>query len=425
MSIKIEVELGFHWNQLKIINDKSKVKVIAKGRRFGITRGLAKYCIERMIEKKIMVLWVDTTYSNIQRYYDRYFLPELKQLPKRFWKYNMSRSELKIIYSILDLRSADRPENLEGFGYNLIMMNEAGIILQNEKLWNESIRPMAIDFDAEIIIAGTPKGKRNKKGEKHLFYELYERGLKKDTSHSLGMTNNWRSFQFSSYDNPLLSKKDIDELAKEISPQLRDQEIFGKFVDYQNESIIKRDWWLYFKEIDISKEKLLGVFQSWDCAFKKNEENDYSVCTTWKVTENKFYLIDLFRERLEFPELKRKAVELYEKFNPREILIEDKASGQSLIQELKRETRLPIREVQATRDKVARVHSITPLIESGKVLLMDHETASIIINECEEFPISEHDDIVDSISQFLNYAKSFANSFEPIILKRIERKRFY
>jgi predicted phage terminase large subunit-like protein len=332
---------------------------------------------------------------------------------------------------------------MEGFGYDLIILNEAGIILRNEKLWNETIRPMALDFDADLIIGGTPKGKRNKRGEKHLFCELFEKGNGKSANSTAdrretedGRDNKWKSFCFSSYDNPLIKKEVIDEFVSEVSPQLRDQEIFGKFVDYSNESIIKRDWWRHSRQKDGGQDsdvlnnnkKSFGIFQSWDTAFKINEENDYSVCTTWKIFENGFYLIDLFRERFEFPELKRKVVELHEKFLPREILIEDHASGQSLIQELRRETRLPIKPIKKDKDKISYVHAITPLIEAGKVILSGNvksETADVMINECEEFPNSEHDDIVDSISQFLNYAKNFKSSFEEIVTKKVQRKKFY
>jgi predicted phage terminase large subunit-like protein len=153
--------------------------------------------------------------------------------------------------------------------------------------------------------------------------------------------------------------------------------------------------------------------QSWDTAFKKNEENDYSVCTTWKVADNGYYLIDLWRGRVEFPELKRKAIELNERFRPNEILIEDKASGQSLIQELLRETRLPIKPIKVSTDKISRVHAITPLIEAGKVFLIQDarsEMLEAVLSECEDFPNGEFDDVVDSISQFLNNEKE---KYEP------------
>lgn len=433
----IKLEIGYHKNQRKIFFESdARYKVIAKGRRFGLTKGFAHYVIENMLDGKTPILWMDTTYSNIERYVERYFFPILKQLPKNLWKYRANRSDLKIMNSVCDFRSADKPENIEGFGYSLIVLNEAGIILKNRRLWEESIRPMILDYKADVLIGGTPKGKMNKgKNEKHLFFELFERGERGDPSLTLRMEKyEWKSFNFSSYDNPLIDKYEIDEMAKEISPMLRDQEIYGKFVDGSSTGIIKRDWWKYYTKDELEKLRFIKRVQSWDTAFKKNEENDFSVCTTWEIRQNGFYLIDLWRGRVEFPELKKTVEKLFNDFKPNEVLIEDKASGQSLIQELQRETRIPIKAIKVNADKIARVHAITPLIESGRVLLPapsvsppkgENGWVDLLLNECEEFPNSEFDDVVDSISQFLNEAKIInAGNVESIMhLERRKNKR--
>lgn len=400
MERKIKIELSYHEKQQKIFfKSKARYKIIAKGRRFGLTKGFANYVIENMIKKVSPVLWIDTIYGNIERYVERYFIPELQNLPNGFWNYRKNRNELKILDSVCDFRSADKPENIEGFGYALIIINEAGIVLKNKNLWNESIRPMVLDYKADVLIGGTPKGKRNKRtGETHLFYELSQKAQSKN--------KDWEFFNFSSYDNPILDPKEIKELEDDISVVLRDQEIYGLFVDNKTHSIIKSEWWNYYKGKEYQFEKIIGIYQSWDTAFKTKEENDYSVCTTWIITKNKYYLIDMFRERLEFPDLKRKAIEIYEKYNPHEIWIEDKASGQSLIQELNRETRLPIKPIKITKDKIERVNAITPLIESGKIYLPENkEWLQTFIRETEDFPDGEFDDIVDSVSQFLITAK--------------------
>jgi len=141
--------------------------------------------------------------------------------------WNKSRNEIKLITekeAIIDFRSADRPENIEGFGYNLIIINEAGIILKNENLWLESIRPMMLDYKADAIIGGTPKGKKYK-GKEHLFYRLFKKSTEVPTDlfpKNGEKVTNWKSYNYSSYDNPMLDKAEIDELASEISPALRD-----------------------------------------------------------------------------------------------------------------------------------------------------------------------------------------------------------
>jgi len=327
----------------------------------------------------------------------------LIQIPKDLWNYNRSNNILTLNGVYCDLRSADKPENIEGFGYKLIILNEAGIILKNERLWNESIRPMVLDYKADVLIGGTPKGKKTKNGEEHLFYTLYKKGKNNKEE---GEKSNWMSFDFKTYDNPLLDIEEIDELASDISPVLRDQEIFGMFVDKETHSIVKREWWGYYRGTEYLSEHKRGIIQSWDTAFKKNEENDFSVCTTWIITNRAYYLIDLFRDRIEFPDLKRKVKELYDKYLPNSVWIEDKASGQSLIQELQRETRIAIKPIQTTNDKISRVHIVTPIIENKKVLLpFSASWLEMFIREFEEFPNGQFDDIVDSTVQFLNEAK--------------------
>ena len=432
--LDLNLPIQFHNNQRKIFFDStSRYKIIAKGRRFGLTRGFANYAIINAAKKVTPILWVDTIYGNIERYYERYFIPALKSLPKASYNYSKRNNQLYIFSSIIDFRSADRPENFEGFGYRLVFINEAGIVLKNRRLWTESILPMTIEYKAFVLIGGTPKGKYTKKNERHLFYDLYLRGSqdkekrekKQETqsdkklilwdapknaeSNETGSNRVWESFNFSSYDNNMLDPEEIKEVENEIPPYLRDQEIYGKFVEQNQVGIIKREWWKFYDESQLNYEKANNpyrIIQSWDTAFKANEENDYSVCTTWLINKNGFYLIDMYRGHLEFPELKRMAEELYIKFKIDEVLIEDKASGQSLIQELQRETRMAIEKVRVDRDKTARLNSITPLLESGRIKLPEnYEFNETIINEFEEFPNGEFDDIVDSVTQSINENK--------------------
>lgn len=397
-----QLDLYFHEKQKEIFfESKAKYKIIAKGRRFGFTRGLANFCILKSFEGVKSILWVDTIYSNIERYFDRYFYPHLKNLSKDIWKFRRTRSELKIKNCIIDFRSADKPENLEGFGYELIIINEAGIVLKNRNIWNESIRPMMLDFGADVIIGGTPKGKRIKRNnEEHLFYELYKK------AESDGVV--WRDFNYSSYDNPILCEADIKELEDDISPSLREQEIYGKFIDKTKKGMINPNWFGTFDQIN---EKVITRIQSWDTAFKTKEENDYSVCVTFALTKSGYYVFDVWRGRVEFPELKRKFIELNELHKPDKVLIEDKASGQSLIQEMERETRIPIVKIKVNADKIARGHSITPILETGRVkLLKDAYWVKGFLNECEDFPDGEFDDQFDAFCQGISYLKNMGVS---------------
>jgi len=167
--------------------------------------------------------------------------------------------------------------------------------------------------------------------------------------------------------------------------------------------LIKREWWQYYDAVPKVEFKL----QSWDTAFKAKKKSDYSTCTTWGVTKNKIYLLDVWRDKVEFPELKIAAQAIYERDKPNVVLIEDAASGQSLTQELQRNTIIPLLPVKVDKDKVARANSVTPMIKSANVWLPEHAPWLFdFLHECSAFPNAEHDDQVDSMTQALSYIRN-------------------
>jgi predicted phage terminase large subunit-like protein len=166
--------------------------------------------------------------------------------------------------------------------------------------------------------------------------------------------------------------------------------------------IFKILWWRFYKPAALPKFRI--IVQSWDTSFKTGSMNDYSVCTTWGAAGGDYYLLDCWKAKVEFPELKRMVVSLGEAYKPDAILVEDKASGQSLIQELRRETKLPVVAIKVDADKVARAFAVTPLIEGGRVFLPEgvHWLAAFVAS-LAAFPSGAHDDDVDSVTQALSY----------------------
>ena len=148
------------------------------------------------------------------------------------------------------------------------------------------------------------------------------------------------------------------------------------------------------------------IFQSWDTANKPTELSDYSVCTTWGVKEKHVYLLHVFRKRLDYPELKRAVREQAEAFRPHTILIEDKASGTQLIQELVSEGMSAITKYEPTMDKTMRMHSVTSTIENGFVHLPEKAPwLGEYLHELTSFPKGKYDDQADSTSQALDWFK--------------------
>lgn len=201
-----------------------KYVIVPKGRRGGATRGAQQAYIEWALDGITPMLWVDTINGNIDRYYERYFRPSLSCLPSQIeWKWNQQKRELRIADSTIDFRSADIPENIEGFGYRKIFLNEAGIILRDPYLYNKAILPMLLDYsDSQLIAAGVPKGKFTRDGIKHTFYTLYEKAL---TGHK-----DYRLVQVTTYDNPLIHREEIEAMINEMDEPTVQQEIYGQFV---------------------------------------------------------------------------------------------------------------------------------------------------------------------------------------------------
>jgi len=212
--------------QSEFLSSEKKFTVVTKGRRFGATIGLAIHVIISLIKGK-KVLWVDTINGNIDRYFERYFVPILRQndIP---YEYNVQKKILKIMNGFCDFRSADNPSSIEGFGYDLIILNEAGIILKDEYLYTNAILPMLMDYEgSQLIAAGVPKGKYLKSGREHPFYILYDRGKQGHKDYSV--------YEYSSYDNPFLREEDVASLEDEMkamSDLQVQQEIYGKFIEY-------------------------------------------------------------------------------------------------------------------------------------------------------------------------------------------------
>lgn len=163
--------------------------------------------------------------------------------------------------------------------------------------------------------------------------------------------------------------------------------------------IFKPENWIRF-----NNDPKGSVIQCWDTAQKEGQLNDFSVCTTWRLSETGYYLINCWRGKPLYPDLREKVIQLHKNFKSDVILIEDASSGQSLIPDLKRYTRLPIRAVEPS-NKVTRAHLVSPLFENKRVFIKNEPWAEEVILEMADFPQGQHDDIVDSITHALEYMK--------------------
>ena len=170
-----------------------------------------------------------------------------------------------------------------------------------------------------------------------------------------------------------------------------------------NESaIVKRDWWQIWEED--RPPACEYILQTWDTAFEKNNRADYSAGTTWGIFKNdedygnsNIILLNTYKKRVEYPDLKRDVLNEYNMYEPDGVLIEKKASGAPLIYDL-RAMGIPVQEFTPGKgqDKVARLNAVSDIIASGKVWVPNTRWAEELVDEIAEFPSGEHDDLVDA-----------------------------
>jgi hypothetical protein len=398
----VELAIKNFDKQEEIFNSPARFKIAVKGRRFGLTRGAAHDFIREALEGKFKQgLWVDTVNSNIDRYVERYFIPHLKKLPENMWNWGKQAKVLKIYNSYVDFRSADRPETLEGFGYDKAFLNEAGIILKNEYLWHNAIRPMLWEFRPRTVIGGTPKGRG-------LFYELNQRGL--DPTQE-----DYQSFHFTSFDNPYLDDQLLADEIKSMPEHVVKQEIYAQFID--DNGVVFRG----INSITTAKPEKPRSGAIYVMGVDLAKVEDFTVIAVYDRETNK----QVYQERiqkLEWPYQKTKIKGIAKHYNNALVMLDATGLGDPIADDLIRDG-VGVEPVKLTNEsKKQIVEKMAVWIEQGKFEVLP---ISETIDEFNNFtydvtssgriryaaPVGFHDDIV--------MAHGLAVwSLQPIILKK-------
>jgi predicted phage terminase large subunit-like protein len=182
--------------------------------------------------------------------------------------------------------------------------------------------------------------------------------------------------------------------------------------------LLKRFWLNYYQPDGIPLRDELDIYQAWDLAISTRETADYTVCTTIGISdENKIYVLDWYRDRIDFPTQVKMVEKLAQKWDPQQIGIESNAYQKALPQQLLENTMLPIKEVNRTKDKVTRISSGFIHFENGKVLLPEkHYELEHFINEYVYFPTGRHDDMLDSMELALKLVKEPYIDMDPYLI---------
>lgn len=309
------------------------------------------------------------------------------------------------------LDDKERVDKVLGNEYSTIFLNEV-----SEISW-DSVETVMTRLAEKAGLVNKMYLDCNPTSTAHWTYQLFFKGKMPSTGKVLGNPEQFQELQMNPVDNLENIDPEYIENLKNASERKQRRFLYGEYADDVDIAVFREDRIKYW---DIRPERVLGMLQSWDTAFKKDKHNDPSVCLTWLVGERKemgkygeewklgYYLLDIFCKKMDYPELKSKARELAERFNPGEILIEDMASGQSLIQDLLNETNLNIIPCSPQRqDKVTRAMYASDFIERGLVYFpMQHEMVDEYKAQLMLFPFAEHDDYVDATSQFFKYIKN-------------------
>ncbi|HEY8005263.1 MAG TPA: phage terminase large subunit, partial [Methylocella sp.] len=177
-------------------------------------------------------------------------------------------------------------------------------------------------------------------------------------------------------------------------------------------AMVKRHWVRRYKELPITDSRV--VVQSWDTAAKGGPDNDWSVCTTWLSTRGGWYLLDVWRGRVDYPTLKAKAIELAHLWKADTVLIEEAGTAIALLEELRYEV-FGVIGIKPERDKISRMSVASAVFEAGQVFFPERASwLPELERELFAFPGGKFDDQVDSVSQALNYGRSGAWVWEML-----------
>jgi len=385
------------WQNKWFLSQKSKFVLVVAGRRTGKTKGAAICAVIDCADGKA-VLWVDTIYSNIDRYYERYFLPFIEEQELEH-EWNSQKKILKIGEGFIDFRSADKPENIEGFGYQKIYLNEAGIILKKDYLYTNAILPMMMDYkDSQLIAFGTPKGKRTKTGEDHRFYLMWKEVLNGNPEYS--------GTQKNSYCNPFLDNDTIKKLEREIgkiSEQAARQEIYAEFIEDQEGAVFSFNDLNRFKLSDINDDSVEHIYCAIDVA---TGGKDSTCALIIKMIGRDVYITDvLMSKATDNNYTLDQCADIINRNNTREAWIETNGAGKLFMNMLQNKINCSMFGKWSKTNKETRIMNASYNIKQYFYFREDYEVGSDYDKFMKEFlsfnidkKKNENDDAPDTVA---------------------------
>lgn len=316
----------------------------------------------------------------------------IRQLPEEMYVIKEVEKRIEIANGgSIQIKSADKPERLRGAGgLSLVVFDEAAY--QSKETW-ETVRPILSDSLGQALFISTPNGM-------NWFYELFDNAKRRDE---------WTIHHYPTESNPNIKPEELFQAREELGSLVYAQEFLAEFTEVGH--MFKREWFKYFDVIagddpeyvfadEIVKHSELSIFGTMDTALSIKETADYSVIMAIGTTPSgKLLVLDIFRDRLEAPELLPKIESMINKWNMAWLGVEDSSFGLGIIQMARRQG-LPIKNLKADKSKTARAVPAAAGCENGTIYFLKNAKWLVEFErELTSFPSSgSHDDQVDALA---------------------------
>lgn len=365
-------------NPIALMPHQSDIKAVAKrfnviscGRRFGKTT-FGEHIVIECALRGLPAAWFAPTYKTLYEVWR-----EVKKVTADFTaRVSVQEKQIELkTGGIIDFWSLDNEDSGRGRKYAEVVIDEAGLIRNLEYAWQNTIRPALADYKGRAWFPGTPKGM-------NFFHDL---SLKSKSN-----AKEWTFFQFPTATNPLIDASEIEAARADLPELVFQQEFLAQFVE-QSGTLVKREH-LRYGEIPEG----LALFAGVDLAISQKEGADYTaVAILGQSADGVIYIVDVCRERLNFNGALSFIQSLCERWQVKEVLIEQTQYQAAAVQELLRRTTLNVRGVRPDKDKVTRFQSLQARYEQGFVV-HSRDLPPAFEKELLAFPNGEHDDMVDA-----------------------------
>jgi predicted phage terminase large subunit-like protein len=381
-----------HSGQLEVIKalDEKRFIIAVCGRRWGKTTLSLVAAVDQALKgHKVWIIfpvypqalesWLNLK-SLVRQLPEEY--AEIREVEKRIVLKNKGSIQIK---------SANKPETLRGAGgISLIIFDE--VAYQDKETW-ETVRPILSDSLGKALFISTPNGM-------NWFYELFDNAKRRA---------DWKVFHYPTEQSPRINKDELAQAREELGSLVYAQEFLAEFTEVGH--MFKREWFKYYDVIDgddpeyilddeIVKHSELSIFGTMDTALSIKETADYSVIMAVGTTPSgKLLIMDIFRDRLEAPDLLPKIEAMITKWNMSWLGVEDASFGLGIIQMARRQG-LPIKNLKADKSKTARSVPAAAGVENGSIWFLKNAKWLVEFErELTSFPSSgSHDDMVDALA---------------------------